>query len=154
MCACCIAFVYIYCFLLRLPSAMLNKLLVVHNKVLRIITNSPWNTHAPPIFIKLGILTVFNINKLQTACFMYKVMNNLVPSFIVNMFTVNSAIDNYNTRQKNNLHIPGYRTKVREHSVSVCGVNMWNDIPEELKELRTYNQFRMKYKRYFLSKQL
>ena len=80
---------------------------MVQNKVLRIITNSPQNTHAPPIFIKLGILTVFNINKLQTACFMYKVMNNLVPSFFVNMFTVNSAVHNYNIRQKNNyLHVP------------------------------------------------
>ena len=24
--------------------------------------------------------------------------------------------------------------------MSVCGVNMWNDIPEEFKERRTYNQ--------------
>ena len=51
-------------------SAMLNKLLLIQNKVLRIITNSPWNTHASPIFSKLNILTVFGINKLQTACFM------------------------------------------------------------------------------------
>ena len=127
---------------------------MVQNKVLRIITKSPWNTHAPPIFIKFGILTVFGINKLQTACFMYKVMNNLVHSFFVNMFTVNSSIHNYNTRQKNNLHIPSYRTNVREHNVSVFGVNMWNDSPEECNELRTYNQFRLKCKLYLLSKQL
>ena len=81
-------------------------------------------------------------------------MNNLVPSFFVNMFTVNSAIHNYNTRQKKNLHVPSYLIKVREHSVSVCGVKLWNDIPEELKELRTYNQFKLKCKRYFLLKQL
>ena len=82
-------------------------------------------------------------------------MNNLVPSFFENIFTVNSAIYNYNTRQKNNLHVPSYRIKVREHSVSVCGINMWNDIPEELKELRTCNQFRLKCNNYFcVSKQL
>ena len=86
---------------------------------------------------------------------MYKVLNNLVSSFFVNMFTVNSAIHKYNTRQKNKLHVPSYRIKVREHSVSVCGVNMWNDIPAELKELSIFNQFRLKCKRYyFLSKQL
>ena len=83
-----------------------------------------WNTHEPPIFSKLSILTVFGINELQTACFMHKVMNNLVPLFFVNMFTVNSAIHNYNTRKKNNVHVPSYRIKVREHSVSVCGVKM------------------------------
>ena len=81
---------------------------------------------------------------------MYKVINNLVPSFFVNMFTVNSEIqNNYNTRQKNNLHVPSYRTKVREHSVSVCGVNTRNDIPKEFKELWTCNQISLKCKRYF-----
>ena len=94
----------------------------MQNKALRIITNSQWNTHATPIFIKLGILTVFNINKLQTACFMYKVTNNVVSSFFLNILTVNSAIQNYNTRQRNNLHVSSYRTKVLEHSVSVCVV--------------------------------
>ena len=82
---------------------------------------------------------------------MYKVMifmNNLVPSFFVDMFTVNRATHNYNTRQKNNTHVPSYRITVREHSVSVCGVKMWNDIPEELKELSTSNQFMLKCKRY------
>ena len=82
-------------------------------------------------------------------------MNNLVPSFFVNMFTVIRAIHNHNTRQKNNLHVPSYRIKVKKHSVRVCGVKMWNDIREELKELRACNQFRLKCKRYFfLSKQL
>ena len=93
------------------------------------------DTHAPPIFSKLNILTVFGINKLQTACFMYKVMNNLVPSYFVNMFTVNSAIHNYNTRQKNNLHVPSYCIKVREHSVSVCGVKCGMTFPKNLKNL-------------------
>ena len=32
-------------------SVMLIKLLVVQNKVLHIIINSPWNTHAPPILL-------------------------------------------------------------------------------------------------------
>ena len=73
-------------------------------------------------------------------------MNNLVPSFHINMFAVISAIHNYNTDQKNNLHVPSYR------SVSVSGVKMWNDIPEGLKELRTCNQFRLKCKRYFFVK--
>ena len=81
-------------------------------------------------------------------------MNNLVHSFFVNMFTVNNAIQNYNTCQKNNLHVPSYRIKVREHSVSVCGLKMWNDIPEELKELRTCNQLLFRLKCNFLSKQL
>ena len=121
---------------------------VVQNKALCILTNSPCNTHSPSIFIKLGILTVFSINNLQTACFIYKAMNKIVPSFFVNMFAINCAIHNYNTRQENNLHVTSYSTKVREHSVSVSGVNMWNNIPEEFKELKTYNQFRLKLKRY------
>ena len=77
-------------------------------------------------------------------------MNNLVPSLFVNTFTINNAIRDYNTRQKNHLHVPS-RTRVREHSVSVSGVKMWNYIPEEFNEFRTYNQFRLKFKRHLLS---
>ena len=52
-------------------SVMLNKLLVIQNKVLRIITNSPWNAHASPIFSKLNILTVFGINTKVTNGMLY-----------------------------------------------------------------------------------
>ena len=37
------------------------------------------NAHTTPLFKHLNILTIYNINKLQTLCFVYKAVNNLLP---------------------------------------------------------------------------
>ena len=47
---------------------------------MRLITNSPWLAHTAPIFNRLKVMTIFEINKLQIACFMFKYIhiNSLV----------------------------------------------------------------------------
>ena len=54
---------------------------------MRIITNSSWRAHTAPIFSKLKVITVFDINKLQTACFMFKVsINNYQVSLLISLY--------------------------------------------------------------------
>ena len=48
-------------------------------KALRAITFTKWNAHTTPLFKHLNILTVYDINKLQILCFVYKAVNNLLP---------------------------------------------------------------------------
>jgi len=71
---------------------------------MRIITNSSWRAHTAPIFNKLNVSTVFDISKLQTACFMFKVFNQQLPSYFTDLFIPNSDIHNYNTRQASDFH--------------------------------------------------
>ena len=47
-------------------------------KALRAITLTKRNEYATPLFKNLNILTVYDINTLQTLCFVYKVVNNLL----------------------------------------------------------------------------
>ena len=53
---------------------------------MRVITNSKWNAQTAPILNNLRILTLCNINKFQTGCFMFKVNNSLLPSDSIGMF--------------------------------------------------------------------
>jgi len=53
-------------------STFLNNLFLLQKRAMRIITNSEWREHTLPIFNRLRVLMVFDINKLQIACFMYK----------------------------------------------------------------------------------
>ena len=48
-------------------------------KAVSIIINSKWNTHTQPIFRNLYLLTLFNINKMQIYCVMYKIVHKLLP---------------------------------------------------------------------------
>jgi len=78
-------------------STSLNNLFLLRKKAMRIITNSSWRPHTAPIFNKLKVLTLFDINKLQTVCFMFKVFNQQLPNYFNDLFIPNSNIHNYNT---------------------------------------------------------
>ena len=77
------------------------------------------------LFVKLYVLTLYNINKYQTWCFMYKIHDNLLPLNFVSLFSKNYCIHNYNTRQEDSFHVISHRTKVRELSVKIRGINLW-----------------------------
>ena len=50
-----------------------------NKKPLRATTFTKWNAHTTPLLKHLNILTVYDINKLLTLCFVYKAVNNLLP---------------------------------------------------------------------------
>ena len=131
-------------------TTVVNKLFLLQKKAVRIITNSSWLAHTAPLFKRLKLLTIFDINKLQTACFVFKSVNSDIPSYFVNMFVSNSNIHQYNTRQVDKLHLRFSRTKTRQNSVAIYGVKIWNDIPEYLRNLRTLNHFKRQYKKQLL----
>ena len=60
------------------PSLSISKLSKMQKRAMRVIINSKWNVHAAPIFKNFRVLTLCNINKFQTGCFMFKVNNSLL----------------------------------------------------------------------------
>ena len=60
------------------PSTLLDKLYRIQRKSVRILTNSDRKAHAAPLFQQVGILKVYDINKLQISCFVYKAMHYLL----------------------------------------------------------------------------
>ena len=92
---------------------------------MHIITNSSWRAHTAPIFNKLKVLTLFDINKLQTVCFMFKVFNQQLPNYFNDL--PNSDIHNYNTRQASDFHISFSRTK---NTVKYC--YLWSQKLEQV----------------------
>ena len=65
-------------------SKYLDQLFVKQKKAIRIITNSKWNVHTNPLLRDLQLLSIFNLNKFQTCCFMYKIYYGLLPTAFLN----------------------------------------------------------------------
>jgi len=131
-------------------NTFIAKLFILQKKAMRIITNSPWRTHAMPIFNKLRVLTIYEINKLQTACFMFKVNKKLLPSYFNNMFATNSSVHGYSTRQSSDLHMTYCRTKTRQLSIAIYGPKIWNNLDVKLKSCGTPQIFKRKLKAHLL----
>jgi hypothetical protein len=131
----------------------LQSLFLLQKRCMRIVTNSPYNTHSSPLFIKLNQLKIFDLNKLAIATFMYRSHKHCLPNNFSNYFCNNSSIHDYFTRQSSKLHISYTRTDVMKLQVRVCGPKLWNSInPALINSSRNWHSFKKKFKKYLISK--
>ena len=131
-------------------TVVLNSLFLCQKRAVRIITFSHWLSHTKPIFKKLCILTVFYINKLQVACFMFRARYNLIPQYFNSMFTLNSSVHSYLTRHNNDFHLANFRSNISKFNVRVQGPFLWNSLPNELTSLSHLGLFQRRYKVHLL----
>ena len=98
---------YQYCNILwacNYPSN-LHKLSVLQKSAIRIISAAEFRTHAADPCKRHKQLTLVDINKLQIAFFVFKSVNNLLPSVFMYYSKCNSELHRHFTRSENNLHI-------------------------------------------------
>ena len=86
-------------------------------------------------------LSILNLNSLlsqETAKFMYKFIHKQLPVQFHNYFSSVLAINKRSTRasqKKNQLYLPRFRTNRLHRSIKYRGVKVWNDIPNEIKNI-------------------
>ena len=64
----------------------LDSILLLQKKAVRICSHSSFLEHADPLFNKLKVLKIHDINEMQTAIFMFKHAKNVLPSNFANFF--------------------------------------------------------------------
>ena len=80
----------------------------------------------------------------QTAQFLFKARNNLLPSHLQNMFHEREG--GYDLREMFDFKIQRYRTTMKGFCITNNGVRLWNRLSMELKQCPNINQFKNKYK--------
>ena len=123
------------------PS-LLQPLFVLQKKVIRVITNSKFDAHTNPLFFSLQLLKFFDLAKLEVGCFMYKNRNS--DSLI-------RLIHSYNTRNRNNLLTPSHNLSLFHNSLAFRGPQLWNQLPDNLKNAISINCFKKRYKVHILN---
>ena len=129
-------------------STNLQKLLISQKKIARIATFSIYLAPSAPLFKKLNLLTVYDINILQTCIFIYKYtfLPDSLPKPFDNFFTTNSQIHSHNTRQADNLHPPFSRTSHSQFALSYRGTQLWNVHLKTAKRSSSLTNFKCKLK--------
>ena len=91
---------------------------------MRAITNSDYRAHSAPLFSKLGILDIFQVNTFEIAKFMFYYRNNLLPPLLLNLFVTNSQIHNYGKPFHRSLFLgkddKNYRKKIIKVHCALC----------------------------------
>ena len=79
---------------------------------------------------------------------MYKIRNNLSPSYLRRIFTNTSNVHSHNLRNSElNYYVPRPRTESAKGSLHYRGSVLWNRIPSEIKKLPSLNVFKTSFHR-------
>ena len=119
----------------------LNRIYYLQKRAVRAITNSDYRAHSAPLFSKLGILDIFQVNTFEIAKFMFYYRNNLLPPLLLNLF-VTIQIHNYGTRTASSYRTHLCRTKSR---------GIYNSLPKHVLSNRfSANRERKKRRKRFI----
>ena len=106
----------------------LQKLVILQNKVVRIISHVKSRISAEPLYDQLRIMQFLDINKYLIGRFMYKYHTGNVPTIFVSFLKQNREIHDYNTRTASHLHIPAVKSDLRKTGIRYRGALIWNYI--------------------------
>jgi len=121
-------------------------------KILRIITFSSYTAPSLPLFHKLGLLNIHEINDLLISSFSFSLHNNELPPYFNDFCIENFKVHSYNTRGSKQLHKTFNRTNYGKYSTREKIIKIWNEIPKTIKCSASLKIFKTKIKQFILQK--
>ena len=88
----------------------LNRIYCLQKRAVWAITNSDYRANSAPLFSKLKILDIYQLNTFQIAKFMHRYHNNLLPPLFFNF----NQTHGYSTRTANNYRTHHCRTNLKK----------------------------------------
>ena len=118
-------------------ETLLNKVLVLQKRALRLIHFAQAREHAIPLFLKGKLLPLRSLYYEKIANLTYDININYAPIKISNLFSKITSLHSYNTRSLTSEHFFTKQSalKVQSNAFSSVGVKIWNGIPTRLKNV-------------------
>ena len=142
-------------------NSTLTNIYLKQKAALRIICNKKYNAHTEPLFKKLEILPLFKLIEFSKIKFMHSYVFNFLPTSFDNIWILNRARyqnqdqdeDNINRilRNENDFFIPFVRTDFISNFPLCHLPKLWNNLPLELKNVRSKTAFHLQLKEHFLN---
>ena len=104
----------------------------------RIVTGARKYEHITPMLKELHWLPVAKQLEVRDLLMAFKCIKGLAPPSFCNKFSTRSQVHTRNTRNKDKLHIPSFRSTAGQRSFSYRAVQLWNDLPN----IESFNVFK------------
>ena len=122
-----------------------KRLQKLQNRAARIITNLSNDVDHSIALGELSWEPLKADRKKTKAKLMYKLLNNVGPNSLTNLFSYKSELTNYNLRDiSSGLHLPKPRKNKMKKSFMYDGAFLWNSIPREIRGSTSLNSFQKK----------
>ena len=133
------SYLFCCCLVWAQNCCTIQRIVILQKKAVRIINFQPRNSHASPLFKKSSILKFQDKICLENILFVSKSLNNLSPSVFSTWFSFSSDQHNYETSSstQGNFTKLFYKTnRYGKYSITVTGVESWNKIQKQLKNMQ------------------
>ena len=133
-----------------------RKLQRVENACVRFIFNLKRYDHVSPYFQDLGWLDFSNRRTYHALVILFKVMLSKSPEYLLNRFCYVRDTHSFNTRSNRttDLTIPVHKTNHFTNSFTLHSIRNWNEIPHEIRQSTSVQEFKKKLKEFFLRKRI
>ena len=112
----------------------ISKLQKVQNFACRIITGKRKFDHITPVLRELRWLPVISFLKYTLGVLAFKCVKRLAPSYLCRRFKTRASVHNRNTRYKNTLNIPAYKSASGQRTFLYRATSFCNSLPCEIRE--------------------
>ena len=130
----------------NINKGLADKLQKLQNRAARILTFSNYDVRSSVLLDELGWERLEYVRLKQLAVTMYKIHNNLSPSYLRRIFTNTSNVHSHNLRNSElNYYVPRLRTESAKGSLHYRGSVLWNKIPSEIRKLPSLNVFKTSF---------
>ena len=136
----------------NMNKGVADKLQKKQNRAARILTFSNYDVRSSVLLDELGWERLEYVRLKQLALTMYKIHNNLSPSYLRRIFTNTSDVHSHNLRNSElNYYVPRPRTESAKGSLHDIAFVLWNKIPSEIRKLPSLNVFKtsVSWERFF-----
>ena len=107
-----------------------------------------YNTPSIDIFKNLNILPLYKLVVDRIGIMMYKYANDLLPPALHYLYTSNSDVHNYTTRQRHLLHVNKSNINTYSNSFGNTSARIWNVVQSKLEVNISLSKFKMSLKLY------
>ena len=122
-----------------------DKLQKLHNRAGRIITRSGYEIRSTEVLDQLGWQQLEDRWSTNKAMLMFKVVHNLVPSYLSEQFSRRDTAHDHNTRGNHvNLSVPKPNTNFLKNSLACNGAVAWNSMPTDIRYAENIEMFKKK----------
>lgn len=128
----------------------LNRIYCLQKRCVRIILHANYLAHTQPLFQELSILSIYQVNFLHTAQFVFKATHNQFPSTLNSFYRRREDNHCHNTRNKARLVLPFKRTSLSKFSLHFRGAKVFNQLPLHFFDLSS-NMFKNAVKRHLFT---
>ena len=106
----------------------LVSLLKLIKRVLRIIKSVPTRTDSAPLFLELGIISVFKVCMMKLAVVTFKSYHGYSVESIKESFTEVQSVHERDTRQSRKYYVPFTRKEIVRKSFKYRAAKLWNHL--------------------------